>query len=141
MNDVDEQAPTVKVPAMKQLRELKVTIPIGILGVIATMVWKADEITVEYLSQWFVTKAEAQTTTQKLTDLEGKVDDLSSKIDGQRVRQLESEIFDLRVKQCMETGALKTVLQSQIAKHVGEWRALTGSGGDPPTLVRCEDLG
>jgi hypothetical protein len=131
----------IKIPSMKKLGDLKVTIPLGFVAVIATLAWRADDITVGYLDDFFVTKASAQEITEKIGALEGKVENLSGKIDQHRVKQLERELFDLRIQHCMSEGALKTLLQTQITALVVEWRGLTRTLGDPPTLVRCEDLG
>lgn len=126
---------------VKQLTDLKVTVPIGIIGAVIVIAWRADNLTVGYLSEWFVTKVEAQGLASKVAEVEGKVDNLSEKIDAARVADLERLIFEARIQACMSTGSLRTLYASQLADLVGQWRALTRSTGDPPTLVRCEDLG
>lgn len=139
MADDSEQEP-IKLPS--KLADLKVTIPIGLIGIIAVMAWKADEITVDYLSQWFVTKAEAQTLSGKFSELEKKVDDLSERIDSSRVQAVEQEIFRLVIERCMAAGQLRTLLTTQISALVSEWRNLTGRFGQvPATLVECGDVG
>lgn len=121
--------------------ETRVTLPVIAIVGVAVVGWKADSLTVSYLDRFFVSEAQAQDLGQRIGELEGKVGGLAEKIDESRIKTIESEVFRLRVEQCMATGELRTLYASQISALVGEWRGLTRSPGLPPTLVECGDLG
>ena len=127
--------------SIKHVGALRVTVPVALLAGLFWLGFSADSISVDYLKQWFITRAEAQTISEKVDRLEGSVNDLGRKIDTNRVAAIEREVFDLRIQQCMAQGALKTVFADQLAKLVGEWQTLTGRQGNPPTYVDCNDLG
>lgn len=127
---------------VKKLGDLRFTVPAAIIVPGLAIAFVAKERTIDYLSDYFMTKAEAQTISQKFAQIESKVGELSGKIDQQRISELEAKIFELRVSQCMAQGALKTLYANQLAARIGEWRQLTGRAvGDPPTLVQCGDIG
>ena len=125
---------------IKPLGETRVTVPAILLLGLVWLGFQADTLTIAYLSEWFIPRSEAQELTQKVGALESKVDGLADKIDGQRVATIEREIFSLRISACMSTGELRTLYAAQVTALVSEWRAITKSAGNPPTLVSCEDL-
>jgi len=129
---------------LKKAGELKVTVPIALVVGLMWLGYKADAFTVGYFSEWFITRAEAQEQLGQLEDkvdkLEGKVDALGNKFDTQRVADIEREVFKIRIDQCMSAGTLRQLYTTQITALIAEWRVITSSPGNPPTLVSCEDL-
>jgi hypothetical protein len=125
----------------KHLTDIKVSVPVALLVGLVWLGFKADDISIQYLDRFFVTDVQAQEITDRVIQLEGKVDGLGKKIDENRVTQIEREVFDLRIKQCTAEGALRTLYANQLAKLVSEWRALTKQAGEPSSYVDCDDVG
>lgn len=120
----------------------RVSVPSVLLAGLVWLGYKADDLSVQYLSEFFVTKAEAQSIGAKVDALEKHVANIDEKLDEARVSQIEALVFQRRIEQCMATGTLKNLLSQQLADLVAEWRALTGQpGGTPTTYVDCGDLG
>ena len=130
--------------AWRKAGEMKVTVPAVLLAGLFWLGVKADTFTVDYLDDWFVTKAEAQEQLHqlesKVDQLEGKVDNLGKKFDTQRIADIEREVFKIRIDQCMSEGTLRQLYTTQITALITEWRTITDSLGNPPTLVSCDDL-
>jgi hypothetical protein len=125
----------------KYLTDIKVSVPAALLVGLVWLGFKADDLSVQYLDRFFMTDAQAQEITDRVIQLEGKVDGLGQKIDENRVAQIEREVFDLRIKQCTADGALRTLYADQLSKLVSEWRALTKQQGQPSSYVDCDDVG
>lgn len=122
--------------------DYRVSVPSALLVGLVILAFKAGDVTVEYLSQFFLPRAEAQTLTSKVEALQQKVDGLSKKIDENRIAVLERETFRLRIEQCMATGALRTLYADQLASLLTEWRNLTNRPSSyPSTYVSCDDIG
>jgi len=120
----------------------KVSVPIVLLLGLVWLGFQADDLSVSYLDRFFVTDVQAQELGERVAQLEGAVNGLGEKIDGNRVAAIEREIFNVRIAQCMSEGPLRTLYADQIAKLVSEWRSLTGQPqANPPTLVDCSELG
>jgi hypothetical protein len=126
---------------LKHASNIKLTVPLVALVGLVVLGFKADDLTVGYLDEWFFSEAQAQGLSSKVGEIESKVDDIGLKVDANRIATIEREIFRLRIESCMAVGALKTVYADQTAQLVAEWRRLTGSAGNPSTYVNCEDLG
>jgi len=125
----------------KHLASVKVTVPVILLLGLVWLGFKADDVTVDYLDAFFITEVEAQTITSKVGQLEAKVDELADDITAQRIKQIETSVLDLRIKQCMSEGALKNIYATQIADLISEWRRLSNTTGTPATYVDCDDVG
>jgi hypothetical protein len=127
--------------ALKAVSKMHVSVPLALLAGLFWLGFNAQHTTVAYLSEFFVSRAQAQDITRRVEQLEESVKGLGTKIDNNRLAQLEAQVFQVRIQQCMAAGTLRSLYADQISRLVGEWRILTHSLGNPPTLVECKDLG
>lgn len=77
----------------------------------------------------------------EVADVKKQVATLNAKIDEVRISQIEKQIFDQKIQQCMAEGELRTVYAGELARLIGQWRILAMSPYDPPTLRNCDELG
>lgn len=65
------------------------------------------------------------------------VQSLRQEVRETRLTALESQLFELRLKQCQAEGALRVALSEQLAKLNRDYHELTGTNYQLPS---CEDL-